>query len=149
MAQQVVVIPPGKGKKLEAFGDAVTVKIDGEASGGSVVIAEVTTGPGGGPPPHIHSREDEMFYVLEGPMDFLINGEWKTAETGTTVFSPKGIAHTFRNSGSKPVRFLLIAQPSGFEIFFAECSEQFAGAGGPDMGKVMEICARHGITMLV
>jgi mannose-6-phosphate isomerase-like protein (cupin superfamily) len=71
-------------------------------------------------PLHLHSREDEYSYVLEGSMGAQLGSEVVTAEAGTLVFKPRGQWHTFWNAGEGPCRVLEIIVPGGFEEMFAE-----------------------------
>jgi hypothetical protein len=68
---RTLVILPGEGKTLRAYGDTAQVKLSGEQTNGSMSVALSTTPPGGGPPPHRHHNEDEMFLVLEGSIRYL------------------------------------------------------------------------------
>ena len=71
---------------------------------------------GHGSPLHVHTREDEWFYVLEGEMTFWVDGQVSVAPAGSFVFGPKGLPHTFIVS-SEVARFLLVTEPAGFERF--------------------------------
>lgn len=146
---QTLVIPPEGGKTIHAFGDSAQIKLSGEQTNGSLVVALSSSQPGGGPPPHIHHAEDEMFMVLEGKVLFLANGQWtEPLESGTIVYTPRGLIHTFKNVGDAVCRQLVIATPSGFELFFSKCAEVFAtaGAGGvPDLARILAISAEHRI----
>ena len=103
------------------------------------------TPPGGGPLPHYHLNEEEWFYVMEGRVSFLKDGQWAEVAPGGAVFMPRGAVHTFKNVGDTPLRMLIHTTPSGFEIFFARCTEEFTGSGGPDMNRIVAIAAEHGI----
>jgi hypothetical protein len=103
------------------------------------------TPPGGGPPPHYHENEDEWFWPLSGPAEFLKDGEWVKVPAQSAVFMPRGSVHTFRNPNSEPLRMLIQTMPGGFERFFDECARQFANDAGPDMGEIVAISARYGI----
>jgi hypothetical protein len=61
------------------------------------------------------------------------------------VFMPRGVVHSFRNPGSTPLRMLVHTAPSGFEVFFSRCADEFAKPGPPDMQRIMAISAEHGI----
>lgn len=139
------IVPPGAGKILRAFGEEVEVRLAGEQTGGAFAVWVETTPPGGGPPPHYHSREDETFYVLEGRFAFYRDERWEEVPVGSTVFMPRNVIHSFKNVGETPGRLLLMTQPSGFEIFFARCADEFAKATPPDMARIMEISTEHGI----
>jgi quercetin dioxygenase-like cupin family protein len=136
---------PGQGRVIHAFGDEVIVHLDGEQTGGMLTLFTDITPPGGGPPPHYHLNEDEWFVVQEGRMSFLVDGEWKEVGTGGVVFAPCGSIHTFKNVGDQPSRMLVSTSPGGFENFFSRCAEEFAKPGGPDMDRITEISAEHGI----
>lgn len=140
-----VITQPGQGREMAVFGDEVEFVITGEQSGGRLTQWIETTHPGGGPPPHYHTREDENFYVIEGSAEFFQDGEWKAVAPGTAVFMPKGVVHAFRNAGQTPLKMLITTVPSGFENFFGGCAVEFSKEGGPDMGRLVEIAGEHGI----
>ncbi len=139
------LVPIGTGETLRAFGDEVTVKLGPAQTGGAFVLVEAVTPPGGGPPLHYHLNEDEVFMVQEGTAEFWVDGQWQRLETGGVVYAPKGKVHTFRNAGTGPCRQWILATPAGFETFFARCAAEFAKPQGPDMQRIMEISAEHGI----
>jgi quercetin dioxygenase-like cupin family protein len=140
-----VIAPPGQGRFMSVFGDEVEFVITGEQSGGRFTQWIETTHPGGGPPPHYHTREDENFYVIEGCPEFFRDGTWTAVPPGTVVFMPKGVVHAFRNAGTTPLKLLITTVPSGFENFFARCAEEFAKPGAPDMARITDIASKHGI----
>lgn len=76
--------------------------------------------PGGipGPPPHYHSKYAELFLVLSGKMEFIVNGKKVLLHAGESIDLPPGTIHTFSNATSEPVRFLNIHSPKGFSAFF-------------------------------
>lgn len=114
-------------------------------TGGREALWTEITPPGGGPPPHYHLNEDESFYVMEGRVSFFAGGQWREVAPGTAVFAPRGSIHTFKNVGEQPSRMLIRTSPSGFEHFFARCAAEFAKPGPPDMARLVEISAEHGI----
>lgn len=140
-----VITPPGQGQAMSVFGDEIEFVITGQQSGGRFTQWIETTHPGGGPPPHYHTLEDENFFVIEGSVEFFQDGQWTAAAPGTAVFMPKGVVHAFRNAGQTPLKMLITTVPSGFETFFGRCEAEFAKAGGPDMARLTEIAAEHGI----
>lgn len=73
-----------------------------------------------GPPPHHHEKYHESFFIMEGEMDFIINGEQKKISQGETVDIPPGTLHTFKNSGNKICKWVNIHSPKGFSEFFKE-----------------------------
>ena len=141
-----VSIHPAAGDRiLRAFGEEIHLYFTGEETGGRFTQWLEITAPGGGPPPHYHTGEDEWFHVLEGTVSFFRDGTWQEAGPGTRVWCPRESIHAFKNTGDSPSRMLLTTAPSGFEIFFARAAEEFAKPGGPDMTRALEIAAEHGI----
>jgi quercetin dioxygenase-like cupin family protein len=140
------VVKPSAMKVMEAFGDRVTFRLTGMETGGRYTAFLVETPPGGGPPPHLHEREDEWFYVLEGEVEFFTGGQWTRVEVGSSVFAPRGTVHSFRNVGDTMLRQLVHAAPSGFENFFAAMAAEWRTEGGPDMERIVSISADFGIT---
>lgn len=132
-------------KVLNAFGDEMTVLLSGADTGGNIAMCLSVTPPESGPPPHYHLNEDEWFLPLEGEVEFLVDGEWKAVAPGNAVYIPRGTVHTFRNSGSEPLKMLIQTTPAGFEAFFERCAREFAKPGPPDMARIVEISAEHGI----
>jgi mannose-6-phosphate isomerase-like protein (cupin superfamily) len=93
---------------------------------------EALVPPGGGPPPHIHRREDETFYVLEGEIEFVLGEETIVAGAGDFVSVPRGSVHCFRNSGAETARLVLTFTPAGIEKWFEEIFERAPNAVTPD-----------------
>ena len=142
------IVQPGIGKNLHAFGNILTVILSRDQTGNQLSVMSEVTPPGGGPPMHVHHREDEIFLIVEGRMSCCVNDEWTEVQPGGVVYLPRGTPHTFRNVGETPSRHWIITTPSGFEVFFSRCADEFAKAGGPDMGRIAEIFSEHGITLL-
>jgi quercetin dioxygenase-like cupin family protein len=139
------VVLPEANKTLRAFGDEISIHTGGAETGGKYTIFTCLTPPGGGPPPHYHNHEDEWFFVLDGKVEFLIDGSWQEVPPGSLVYLPRGTIHTFRNCGDKPLKMLTQTAPSGFEIFFERCAEEFAKPGPPNMDRIIKISSEHGI----
>ena len=113
-------IAAGEGERIWIVGDTMTLKATGESTGGSLVLLENLTAPGGGPPPHIHTREDEFFYVLDGTFEVRIGDELHALGPGGYAYVPRGTVHNFRNTAKTPSRLLVGFTPAGMEGFFRD-----------------------------
>lgn len=102
-------------------GSLMTFLATGEDTEGQFALIEAVTRKGNGPPPHIHHREDETFYVLEGEITVSVGDRTIRATPGTMVFLPRGIAHTFVVDSGQ-ARVLVLVTPAGFEGWFKEFS---------------------------
>ena len=110
----------GEGERLWIVGDTMTLKATGQSTGGQLVMLENLTAPGGGPPPHIHTREDEFFYVLDGTFEIRIGDDVHRAGPGGFAYVRRGTVHNFRNTADTPSRILIGFTPSGMDGFFRE-----------------------------
>jgi quercetin dioxygenase-like cupin family protein len=117
---QVKYVPAGTGPTYQSPIDRITFLITGEQSGGAFFMAEVSVPPGGGNPPHIHSREEETFYLQQGTLTIQVGGKTLNASAGDFACLPRGVAHSFKNTGNVEAKFLLVATPAGLEKFFEE-----------------------------
>jgi mannose-6-phosphate isomerase-like protein (cupin superfamily) len=97
-------------------------------------------------PLHLHTREDEYSFVLEGRMGALLGDDVVEAGPGDLVFKPRNQWHTFWNAGDEPCRILEIISPAGFERFFEELSD-LGGALKADPEKLAELNTRYGLEM--
>jgi mannose-6-phosphate isomerase-like protein (cupin superfamily) len=113
-------LAPGEGERIWIVADTMTLKATGDSSGGSLVLLENLTAPGGGPPPHIHTREDEFFYVLDGTFEIRVGDELHPLGPGGFAYVPRGTVHNFRNTAETPGRILVGFTPAGIEGFFRE-----------------------------
>jgi quercetin dioxygenase-like cupin family protein len=119
------------------------------------VLSEARVLPGGGPPPHIHHREDEAFFVLEGEVTFTLNGKRVVAKAGAFIQGRRGVPHAFKNEGSVPARMLILVTPPGFEKFMAEFAQPVPSFDSPplpvtpaDIQKLLAVAPRYGIEIL-
>jgi quercetin dioxygenase-like cupin family protein len=95
----------------------VSVLIEGKDTGGVLSVMEIVARPGTEPPYHVHEREDECLYILEGHISVMIDGDVFEVTPGDTIFMPRQVPHTFRIR-SEYMRAILTVTPSGFENFF-------------------------------
>ena len=154
MEKAVAHIPPGKAaKSLWVIGELLTYKVPSYWTGGAYSLFEVATQPGTGPPPHIHHREDESFYVIEGDYEFLIGGEALRVGAGSLLYVPKGTLHAHRGVGESVGRMLVTQTPGGlYEYFFEEVGKPVDDEEGslvfeeqPEVGRIVALAAQYGI----
>jgi quercetin dioxygenase-like cupin family protein len=147
-ARNPLVISSGEGRQLNVVGDRIRVLVRAADTGGAFAVVDAQSPPGGGPPTHLHSREDEHFYVVEGEVEFIVAGKPVRASAGAYVFAPRNVPHKFQNVGAKPLRMTITIQPAGLERFFEEADAVFSVDGPPDMGKFLDLCGKYGIDIL-
>jgi quercetin dioxygenase-like cupin family protein len=102
-------------------GSLFTFLATGEETQGQFALMEVIARKGNAPPPHLHHREDETFYVLEGEATFSVGGRTIKATPGTMVFLPRDVVHSFAIE-SDQMRVLVLVAPAGLEEWFKEFS---------------------------
>lgn len=139
------IVPSSAAEVIRAYGDEICVHLGGKHTGGQYTMFTDTTPPGGGPPPHFHVQEDEWWFVLEGRPSFLVEGRWREVPVGSSVFAPRHALHTFKNIGDRPLKMLVHTAPSGVETFFKKSEAEFQKGGAPDMKRILEIGAEHGV----
>ena len=93
------------------MGSLTTNLAEAKDTNGAFCLLEATLVPGNEPPPHVHSREDELFYVLEGELTVEVGDETVRLAAGGFVAVPPMVVHTFRNEGSAPARFINLHAP--------------------------------------
>jgi quercetin dioxygenase-like cupin family protein len=147
-------VPPGEGETVWLLGDTYTLLVSGEQTGGAFTLLEALVPPGGGPPPHIHHLEDEMFIVLEGALLVTVAGSALPAPVGTVIFEPKGPPHSCAVVGTAPVRLYFLYAPAGMEEMFAEIGKPAqAGTAAPqaseeDVARLLAIAAKYNFTVV-
>jgi quercetin dioxygenase-like cupin family protein len=135
------------GTKLNVLGIPMVVRLHGRETGGVVSAVESHDVTGGGPPPHIHHREDETFQILEGGYEWSIGGQTFVAKKGDTIFAPRGVPHTYRCLGPTPGRLMCVITPAGFEGFFEEISA-LTPQEQREIPRALEIAKKYGLEIL-
>ena len=124
-----------------------TMRLIANAAGtaGRYTVIEQATPPGWGPPRHIHSREDEIFYILDGSYELHVGDERRIVSAGASAILPRNIPHGFRNVASTPSRLVFTIIPGGLEEYFlavAKCSPP------PNPPQLVELALPFGLTLL-
>lgn len=108
------------------FGGLALIKLDAEETGGALSLIEMLYPPALEVPVHVHHRQDELFYVLDGQMRLRVEAREEVAEAGAVVFVPRGTPHGFIVTSADPARYLVLHSPAGFEGFVLATSEPAA-----------------------
>ena len=112
---------------------------------GRFTVFEQTTPAGWGPPRHVHAKEDEIVYVLDGTYEVSLGDERRTLSAGGCAILPRGIPHGFRNVGDTPARFVCVVAPGGLEEFFLEIARC---APAPSPAQLVGMARPYGLTLL-
>jgi len=143
---------PGEGRTIGIVGDVYRFLATGEDTNGKYALWEAILPPGGGPPPHVHSREEEGFFVLEGEITFQVGDQRYVASPGIFANMPVGKPHSFKNESTKPAKMLILIAPAGLEKMFFEVGvplELRALVSPPpskeDIEKLVKAAARYGV----
>jgi quercetin dioxygenase-like cupin family protein len=156
MSNKATINIPPQGRTVAVVGDVYRFLATGEDTNGKYALWEALVPPGGGPPPHVHSREEEGFYVLDGEITLTVNGERVVATAGTFANMPVGTAHSFKNESDRPARMLISVAPAGLEQMFFEggvpLAEGVTTALPPtkeEIEKLLAVAPKYGIEILV
>jgi len=156
MNHQPTIRKPDEGRTIAVAGDVYRFMATGEDTNGKYAMWEAIVPPGGGPPPHVHSKEEEGFYIVEGEITFMIGEQRVVATAGMFANMPVGTPHSFRNESNKPAKMLISVAPAGLEKMFFEfgvpLSEGSTSAVPPtkeEIEKLLTIAPRYGIKIEV
>lgn len=151
----VVLMSPGEGRSFSVVGDIYTFKAVSEDTDGAYALFEFFIPPQHGSAPHIHHREDETFYILEGELTFHVGARKIVVPAGGFVHAPKGIPHFFKNEGSIPVKTITSVVPAGLEKFFEEVGYPITDKNAPvpvtiaeQIEKMKAVAPKYGLELL-
>ncbi len=143
---------PGEGRTVAVVGDIYRFLAVGDDTNGQYALWEALVPPGGGPPPHVHSREEEGFYILEGEITLQVGDQRIVVRAGTFANMPVGTLHSFKNETDRPARMLISVAPAGLEQMFLEVGQpvpEGAQTAPPptreEIEKMLSVAARYGI----
>ena len=152
LTHKTTLTKPTEGRTIAVSGDVYRFLAVGEDTDGKYALWEAIVPPGGGPPPHVHSREEEGFYVLEGEITFQIDGERLVARAGTFANMSVRTPHSFKNESGQPAKMLVFVAPAGLERIFFEVGQpvdQGATTAAPmtkeEIEKLLVVAPRYGI----
>ena len=142
-------LAPGEGPAVWFLNNRMTVKATAGSTGGAFGLVESWIPPGFSPPLHIHHREDESFWVLEGELTMRCGDRTFRAAAGSFVFLPRDVPHTFVVEGQTPARMLTLLTPGGGEGFFVDAGrpaehDGLPPAAPPDIQLLKRVGERYG-----
>lgn len=144
-------VPPGEGKAFWFLTDLYAAKLLGKDTDEAFTLLELTAAPNSPEVPHMHHREDEFYYVLDGEFEFLDEDRRFRAGPGSLVHLPKDRFHSHRNPGDRPAKALTLFRPAGIEAFFEDAGKPAADPsalppppGEDDLARLAAAAAPHG-----
>ena len=150
--QSATHIPADGGRSFWLFTDLFTIKARGEDTGQDFTLSEQTAYTRFSPPPHIHHREDESYYILEGEFECTDDGRTFAAGPGSFVLLPKGRLLLHRSAGDTPARALGLHTPAGVEKLVEDAGEPATDASSvppfpemPEIQRAVETAQKYGI----
>jgi quercetin dioxygenase-like cupin family protein len=149
-----VISSPDAQAAIWFLGALAQVRVSGEQTGGAFALADHLARRGNASPVHVHDRDDETFFVLDGELRVFADEEENAAGPGTVAVLPRRLRHAYVVT-SATARFLTLHTPAGFEQFAAEVGQPARAltlppppAGPPDFAALAQAAARHHITIL-
>jgi len=146
-----VVVPGGTGRFADLGDHRGHILVSSEQSGGNFLLVDVSVDAQGGPPPHIHTLEDETFVIQSGRFEVFLGGEFMEVGAGDSIFAPRGVPHGWRCISEDGGHMMLLVTPGeNFERFATEMSDR-ALLKLPQhemIPALIELGGRHGIEIL-
>ena len=143
------IVTANERKTAQVFSVRTDIMMRSEDTGGTYSSYEIIAPPGCGARAHMHSRENEAMYIIEGTFHFRCGEKEATLGAGDSISMPKGLPHMFMNVGQTTGRLLGVATPAGLEHFFEDVDEVIrAKQAEVTQDDITEVCRRHGIELL-
>jgi quercetin dioxygenase-like cupin family protein len=140
------IVKAGDRKPLNVLGMPLTMLCEARETGGNWSLFEEDVPPGMGPPPHRHDW-DEAYYILDGVVEFEIDGAVVRSSRGDFNYLPRGTVHGFKGASDATARVLIFAAPAHGSEFFEELSREVRSVPD-DLAKIPEIGKRHGVEFM-
>jgi quercetin dioxygenase-like cupin family protein len=137
------VVQAGEGRVIKAFGNEILFKLTRAHTAGPLTLGLAMVPPGGGPPPH-REPGDEIFIIVEGRYEYVIDGQRSEVSPGGVVFVPRDTVHSFRNVGDSVGRHWTFNLSGDFDEMFEKSAAVFAAPGPPDRARLIQIAREYG-----
>ena len=122
--------------------------LDGTVTGAGFGMFELTVGPGARvPPPHSHTNNEEVVYVLEGTLRYRVDGDVRDIKAGERMYTPRGSVHAFSNPHDRPAKALIMLTPDIGAQYFRDIAEVAGAPGGPNPAAMVELMTRYGLVL--
>lgn len=142
------MLAPTEGLHLQSGpGRDLIFKVTAEETDGALDYFIVEVGPNGGPPVHVHHRQEETIHVVSGRFKVRIGDEHHTVEPGGFAYMPSGIPHAFLNLTDQPAELIVVYTPGGCQKFYEELGPA-TRTEAPDRHEIGAIFERHGMSLL-
>ncbi|MEC9373838.1 MAG: cupin domain-containing protein [Planctomycetota bacterium] len=145
--QDPILSAPGQTAPLNIGASSLVRRIRSDQTRGEFSVVEFVSPPGEGVGAHVHEREDELVYLLEGEIEVTLGENSMKVPTGACALLPRGIPHGYVNTGAAPSRLLAILMPGKLDEFFVALDRELALDREHD-GPITELCGRFGLTFL-
>jgi quercetin dioxygenase-like cupin family protein len=147
MSAKAVIRRPGEGKVARLAGQPMAYLVTGEDTTYTSMF-DWTLPAGFSTGLHVHGRQEETFYVVEGECEWRLGDETILATAGTYLFIPPGVPHNISNVSDKTVRMIMTVSPPGHERYFDELVDITSRGGAPDAQAIAELRGRFDTTQL-
>ena len=144
---RVVALAPGEGTPFRIGHDEVTLKVDSVNADDGFSFIEYAGTAQPGPPPHVHRTFEECWFILEGQVDFTVNGTMTRGRVGSFLLVPRGATHSFQVVGPAPARWIGVFSPGKYVHLLEELGELVPADGPPDGARVAALFARYDTEM--
>ena len=140
MSQVSRVVPHHSGERIEVHGGWLSFLAVGDQTNGFYGLIETANDPSTGVRMHVHEREDETWFILEGEYMFQVGSQTISAHAGDYVFGPRNVPHSYANRSASVARALIMVTPAGFEGFWRE-----SALVGPDIAAHAALGLKYGV----
>lgn len=145
--QSPLVVLPDGGERLSIPGSEFAHKVKSTDTNNVFSVIQIITQPGKGVDLHVHEKEDELVYLLQGEIEVTLGDQTMLAVPGVTALLPRGIAHGFTNVGDTPSILIDTILPGRFDNYFVELSELYK-AGEPTEHEIDALSEKYSIRYL-
>jgi quercetin dioxygenase-like cupin family protein len=155
MKHPATIRTPTEGRTIAVVGDLDRFLATGDETDDKYAMFEAIVPPGGGPPPHVHSREEESFLILEGEITIAVGDTRIVATAGTFANMPVGSLHSFKNTTDKTARMIITVAPAGLEKMFLEVGQPVKLGETPpppskaEIEKLLAVAPKYGVEIRV